>query len=84
MSTDDPLLNADQVAALANVSKPTLRGYLSRGHPSGNPFPAHDDRDHVTGVKLWRTSTIEAWMARRQGQGTRTDLAVPRASDDEA
>jgi hypothetical protein len=70
---DDPLLTADAAAARAGIALMTWRAYISRGHPRGNPAPRHDQYDPTTGEQLWRTSTVDAWIARRPGPGTRTD-----------
>lgn len=75
VTDDDPPLTADQAAHHAGMSVKTWRSYLSRGWPRGNPVPQRDGRDPETGHMIWRTSTVDAWLARRPGPGARTDKA---------
>lgn len=67
-------LTTAEVAELCDVRSPaSIRSYVARKHPRGNPFPPAERRlDGRTA--LWRRSTVEAWMSRRMGQGARVDL----------
>jgi predicted DNA-binding transcriptional regulator AlpA len=58
------LLDTRDVALGLHVSPSTIRSWLSRGGPKGNPFPAPDRRYH--GRSYWKRSTIEAWLARQR------------------
>jgi hypothetical protein len=70
-------LTTTDIAELLGVSPATWRGYVSRGHPRGNPAPKPDGE--IDGrTPYWLQSTITAWMARRTGQGARTDLAAKK------
>jgi predicted DNA-binding transcriptional regulator AlpA len=72
MRPSDRLTTAE-VAALVGISPVTWRGYVSHQMPRGNPAPKPDGE--IDGrTPYWLRSTITAWMARRAGQGARTDL----------
>jgi predicted DNA-binding transcriptional regulator AlpA len=55
----DPLqlLRLVQVAELLSIKRSTLRSWISQGK-----FPPPDARPSET-MKLWRRSTVEAWIA---------------------
>jgi len=48
----------------SHVRPSTIRGWLSRGAPKGNPFPPPDRR--YRGRSYWRRATIEAWRGRQE------------------
>jgi hypothetical protein len=58
------LLDTSDVAGGLHVSPSTIRSWLSRGGPKGNPFPPPDRRYH--GRSYWKRATIEAWLARQR------------------
>jgi hypothetical protein len=60
----DVWVDAAGAAALANVEPSTIRGWLSRGGPKRNPFPAPMSILYRT---YWPRSTIETWRAAEQG-----------------
>lgn len=55
------------VAAYLKVDPRTVRHYLSRRRPKGNPFPLEERRFGATLV--WRPETVKAWDANRPGRG---------------
>lgn len=60
----------------------TVRSYVKRRHPRGNPFPEPEKRLDGRTI-LWRRDAVEAWKHRRPGfSGARTDLYHPSASYD--
>jgi predicted DNA-binding transcriptional regulator AlpA len=69
--TDDPLLNADEVAALLGISRSAWVTYVLRRQPVSNPAPEPDpadveiDRGHAR--PRWRRSRVLAWHAERPG-----------------
>jgi predicted DNA-binding transcriptional regulator AlpA len=71
--TDDPLLYAEEAAAVAGISRSTWTTYELRGLPKHNPLPPHEDvvldRGHAR--RRWRRSAVLAWMAARPGVGGR-------------
>lgn len=67
-------LTAPAAAARAGISESAWRSYASRRHPRANPVPACDRRNPDTGVQEWLPATVDAWMSRRAGRGSRTDL----------
>lgn len=62
------LLSVSEAAALAGVAASTWRTYVARGQAPAPDVYVTPDRPR------WRRATVEAWMAARPGQGTRTDL----------
>ena len=58
------LIDTSDVAGWLHVRPSTIRGWLSRGGPKGNPFPPPDRR--YRGRSYWRRATIEAWRARQE------------------
>lgn len=81
MAEEDPWLGLGEVAARAHVRPDTWRSYVKRGYAP----PPDDPDDQDPGVpkerrrRRWRTSTVDAYLASRPGQGRRTDLAEARA-----
>jgi len=62
------LIDTSDASGWLHVRPSTIRGWLSRGGPKGNPFPPPDRRYH--GRSYWKRATIEAWRARGQpGRG---------------
>jgi hypothetical protein len=59
------LIDTSDVAGWLHVRPSTIRSWLTRGGPKGNPFPPPDRRYH--GRTYWERATVEAWQA-RQGQ----------------
>lgn len=59
----DPLecLRLHEVARLLHVSRFTIRGWVRRGK-FPKPIPASE------AVRLWRRSTVEAWLQEREGR----------------
>ncbi|GAA2732235.1 hypothetical protein [Streptomyces nogalater] len=74
----DPYLDTAQVGDRAGVQPGTIRLYLKRTRKrvaDGLPvrpadFPLPDDQAQRSPV--WRSSTIDAWLAHRPGRGRRT------------
>jgi hypothetical protein len=58
------LIDTSDVAGWLHVRPSTIRGWLSRGGPKGNPFPPPDRR--YRGRSYWRRATIEAWRTRQE------------------
>ena len=58
------LLDTSDVAGRLHISQSTIRSWLSRGAPKGNPFPPPDRRYH--GRSYWKRATIGAWLARQR------------------
>jgi len=58
------LIDTSDVAGWLHVRPSTIRGWLSRGGPKGNPFPPPDRRYH--GRSYWKRATIEAWRVRQE------------------
>jgi hypothetical protein len=58
------LLDTSDVAHELHISQGTIRSWLSRGGPKGNPFPRPDTRYH--GRSYWKRGTIESWLAMRR------------------
>jgi hypothetical protein len=58
------LIDTSDVSGWLYVRPSTIRGWLSRGGPKGNPFPPPDRRYH--GRIYWKRATIEAWQARQE------------------
>ena len=55
------LIGTADVAAQLHVQPATIRGWLARHGPKGNPFPAPNERYH--GWSYWKQSAIDAWVA---------------------
>ena len=64
---NDPLLNSDQVAALARIKRRTFNTYISRGQCNVPP-PDHTTTEGGKARKLWRESTITLWIATRNAK----------------
>jgi len=58
------LIDTSDASGWLHVSPSTIRGWLSRGGPKGNPFPPPDRRYH--GRSYWKRATIEAWRVRQE------------------
>lgn len=58
------LSDTSDVAARLCVRPSTVRGWLSRGGPKGNPFPAPDRRYH--GRSYWKKASVDEWMRRQE------------------
>jgi predicted DNA-binding transcriptional regulator AlpA len=75
MEPDDPLLTADQVAAMLDISRTTWTSYVSRRKPVGNPAPQPLRRnlliEHGHASPRWRKSAIIAWQQRRPSKENR-------------
>ncbi len=65
---EDPLLSYRDIANIAGIQPKTVRNYRASGR-----MPPPDDLD-VPDRPRWRESTVRAWLAKRPGQGARTDL----------
>ncbi|MFG2003941.1 hypothetical protein ACGFNU_32770 [Spirillospora sp. NPDC048911] len=63
----DVWVDAAGAAALADVEPTTVRSWLTRGRPKGNPFPAPIRILYRT---YWPRSQIEAWKAAERGPHT--------------
>lgn len=67
-----PNLHADwwtlsDIAEYLGVEVKTVRTWLNKRLPKGNPFP---EPDHRFGTeRVWRPATIVAWNAERPGRG---------------
>jgi hypothetical protein len=59
-----------QAAAYCGINPSTFRDYVSDGRA---PQPM-DERDPVTGAKLYDADAVRDWHEHRPGKGTRTDL----------
>lgn len=59
-------LDTIDVAGRIGVQPATIRGWLARGGPKGNPFPRPDQRVHRRAY--WRKATIDAWLSNRDRQ----------------
>lgn len=72
----DPLLTVTDAAALVGIAPATWRGYVARGYA---PQPDEPDTGRAVNRRepRWLTSTVEGYIARRAGQGARTDLNKP-------
>ncbi len=69
-----------EAAARAGMAASTWRDYTSsrNGRPPRGPAPDGVDHDRGHARPWWRAETVDAWIASRPGQGTRTDLTGSR------
>jgi predicted DNA-binding transcriptional regulator AlpA len=77
---DDPLLTAEQVAAMLGIQVKTWTAYVQRGQPRDNPAPKprRGDMALINGRwrVRWRQSAITAWTAARNPRSS-SDLRRP-------
>lgn len=68
MLDTDQLMRPADVAKLAGIGVSTLSTYVSRGY--GPPVTK------VAGYTLFLRADVDAWLAKRPGQGARADLTT--------
>lgn len=66
MLDTDELMRPTEVAKLAGIAASTLSTYVARGY--GPPVTM------VAGYALHLRADVNEWLAKRPGQGSRTDL----------
>jgi predicted DNA-binding transcriptional regulator AlpA len=62
-AAQDHWIGTTEVAKQINNAPSTIRAWLARGQPDGNPFPTPRK---ILGRSRWRMSEIAAWRARQQ------------------
>jgi hypothetical protein len=58
------LLGTARVAKMLAVTQSTIRGWVTRDGPKGNPFPQPDRSD--SGRNFWHKKTITNWRAKQR------------------
>jgi predicted DNA-binding transcriptional regulator AlpA len=62
-AAQDRTIGTAEVAKQINNAPSTIRAWLARGQPEGNPFPTPRK---ILGRSRWRMSEIAAWLARQK------------------
>lgn len=72
MPNTDPLLTGPQAAHRIGIDPATWRSYVSKGYAPNADY-ADENAPPNRANPRWLTSTVDLYIANRDGQGARTD-----------